>query len=540
MKKRHGRPLAALPALALVALTLAACTGSNSEKSGNSATSVPSATVSEACTGTPTSGGTLTIDVQNETLSLSPYHTPGGFGDGEAQSQMLQGLVAMDPTGQTEDIVPAIADEWSISEDQVTYSFHLRPGITFSNGQPVTPDDVKYSLDTWADPEKNDWAAFAAGYESTTVVDDENLEINLSTPTGGFLYALAMASAVITPADLVQAQGDDFWKSPIGTGPFMLDSWSRGSSITFVKNPNYWAEDQPRLDTMVWNFTTDDNARVLALTNGQAQVIDSLPFSQVSSVQGRANVSVAPFKIPSWVLLSLNHQKAPFQDLKVRQALNHAINREAINEQVYAGLGTIPNSVLPELRYDAPASETPPPEYDADKAKELIADSDFPDGFSATLEYPSGNSSFESLALILQSEWEEIGVTLTLRAQDQATLSKNFTGGTYDLIMPYALAVSDVPIPDEFAAFYAVPGTTNGFFSWWSDSEIASMVETFLGAPESERADLWPDIQAAMLEQQPVLNIMDLPMLKGVADNVCELNVSPIGYSSMAGTWVAD
>jgi ABC-type transport system substrate-binding protein len=291
---------------------------------------------------------------------------------------------------------------------------------------------------------------------------------------------------------------------------------------------------------MVFNFATDDNARVLALTNGQAQVIDSLPFSQVSSVQGRENVSVATFEIPSWVLLSLNHQKAPFQDLKVRQALNHAINREAINEQVYAGLGTIPNSVLPELRYDAPASEIPPPEYDVDKAKELIAGSDFPDGFSATLEYPSGNSSFESLALILQSQWEEIGVTLTLRAQDQATLSKNFTGGTYDLIMPYALAVSDVPIPDEFAAFYAVPGTTNGFFSWWSDSEIASMVETFLRAPESERADLWPDIQAAMLEQQPVLNIMDLPMLKGVADNVCELNVSPIGYSSMASTWIAD
>lgn len=540
MKKTHGRPLAALPALALVALTLAACTSSNSDKSGNSATTVPSVTVSEACTGTPTSGGTLTVAVQNETLSLSPYHTPGGFGDGEAQSQMLQGLVAMDPTGQTDDIVPAIADEWSISDDQVTYSFHLRPGITFSNGQPVTPEDVKYSLDTWADPKKNDWVAFAAGYESTTVVDDEALEINLSTPTGGFLYALAMASAVITPADLVQAQGDDFWKSPIGTGPFMLDSWSRGSSITFVKNPNYWAEDQPRLDKMVFNFATDDNARVLALTNGQAQVIDSLPFSQVSSVQERENVSVAPFKIPSWVLLSLNHQKAPFQDLKVRQALNHAINREAINEQVYAGLGTIPNSVLPELRYDAPASETPPPEYDVDKAKELIADSDFPDGFSSTLEYPSGNSSFESLALILQSQWEEIGVTLTLRAQDQATLSKNFTGGTYDLIMPYALAVSDVPIPDEFANFYAVPGTTNGFFSWWSDSEIASMVETFLRAPESERADLWPDIQAAMLEQQPVLNIMDLPMLKGVADNVCELNVSPIGYSSMAGTWIAD
>lgn len=540
MKKRHGRPLAALSALTLVALAVTACSGSNSGGGGNSAASVPSATVSEECTGAPTSGGTLTVAVQNQTLSLSPYHTPGGFGDGEAQSQILQGLVAMDPTGTTEDIVPAIADEWSVSDDQLTYSFHLRPGITFSNGQPVTPEDVKYSLDTWADPEKNDWAAFATGYEATTVVDDENLEINLSEPTGGFLYSLAMASAVITPADLVKSQGDDFWENPVGTGPFMLDSWSRGSSITFVKNPEYWGEDQPRLDKVVFNFITDDNARVLALTNDQAQVVDSLPFSQVSSVQQREGVSVAPYKIPSWVLLSLNHKKEPFQDLNVRQALNYAVDREAINEKVYAGLGTIPNSILPQLRYDASADELPPPDYDLDKAQELMAESAFPDGFEATLEYPSGNPAFESLALILQGQWEQVGVKLTLRAEDQATLSKNFTGGTYDIMFPYALAVSDVPIPDEFAAFYAVPGTTNGFFSWWEDTDIASMVEKFLHAAESERAGLWPEIQEAMLEQQPVLNIMDLPMLKGVADNACEITVSPIGYSTLANAWIAD
>lgn len=539
MKNRHGRPLAAFSALTLVALTVTACSGSNSGGSGNSTASVPSATVAEECTGTPTSGGTLTVAVQNQTLSLSPYHTPGGFGDGEAQSQILQGLVAMDPTGKTEDIVPAIADEWSVSDDQLTYSFHLRPGVTFSNGQPVTPEDVKYSLDTWADPEKNDWAAFATGYESTTVVDDENLEINLSEPTGGFLYSLAMASAVITPADLVKSQGDDFWKKPIGTGPFELDSWSRGSSITFVKNPNYWG-DEPRLDKVVFNFITDDNARVLALTNAQADVIDSLPFSQVSSVQQRDEVSVVPYKIPSWVLLSLNHKKEPFQDLNVRQALNYAVDREAINEKVYAGLGTIPNSILPQLRYDASPDELPPPDYDPEKAKELMAESAFPNGFEATLEYPSGNPAFESLALTLQGQWAQIGVKLTLRAEDQATLSKNFTGGTYDIMFPYALAVSDVPVPDEFAAFYAVPGTTNGFFSWWEDPKIASMVVKFLHAAEPERAELWPEIQEAMLEQQPVLNVMDLPMLKGVADNACEITVSPIGYSTLANAWIAD
>jgi peptide/nickel transport system substrate-binding protein len=539
VKKRPGRVIAALPAVALVSLSLAACTGSGSKSGESSASALPGATVSAACKGTPTSGGTLTLAVQNQTLSLSPYHTPGGFGDGEAESLILQGLVAMDPTGKSQDIVGAIADKWSVSSDQKTYSFHIRSGITFSNGQPVTAADVKNSLDMWADPKQDDWASFATGYASTTVVDPQNVKVNLSTPTGGFLYSLAMASAVVTPANLVKAQGKDFWSHPVGTGPFKLESWARGSSITFAKNTKYWTPGRPRLDKVVFNFVTDDNTRVLDLANGQAQVIDSLPFSQVASVRARTNVSVIPYKIPSWVLLSLNHKKAPFKDLKLRQALNDAIDRDAINKKIYAGLGTVPNSILPQLRYDAPNSKVAPNKYDLDKAKKLIGESSFAKGISATLEYPSGNPAFESLALILQSEWEQIGVKLTLRAEDQATLSKSFTGGTYDMILPYALAVGDVPVPDEFSAFYAVPGGTNGFFSWWTDPSIASMVKTFLHAPDSDRATQWPKIQEAMQEQVPVLNIMDLPYLEGVANTVCENNLTPIGYESLANTWIA-
>ena len=536
-----NRPVGAVVSAAvLVSLFLAACSSSGGGNGSQAGSASPStAAVSSVCKATPVSGGTLTFAVQNQTLSLDPYNTPGGFGDGEAQSLIMQGLVRLDPTGKTLNVVPAIADKWTISPDGKSYTFHIRSGLTFSNGQPVTAADVKNALDNWANPKLDEYASsFSGGYKSTTVLDKSDVRVNLSEPVGGFLYYLAMPPAAVYPANLYKAKGSAFWNNPVGSGPFTLQSWVKGSSITFAKNPKYWESGHPLLNKVVFNFVTDDNTRLLDLENGQAQIIDSVPFDQVSSLQAHKNIVVAPYTIPSWILLSLNNKKAPYNNVDVRNALSYAIDRGAINQKIYSGLAKIPNSVLPHLEYDAPDSQVPADVYSVAKAKQLMKKAGVAKGFTATLEYPSGNPEFGSLALILQQEWAQLGVKVTLRAEDQATLSKDFTGGTYDMIMPYALAVSDVVIPDEFASLYALPGT-HGFYSWWSDKSIASMVNQLDHGPVSQRATLWPKIQAALQAQQPALNVLDLPFLEGLQTNVCANYLTPIGYESLIDTWVA-
>jgi peptide/nickel transport system substrate-binding protein len=540
VKKRTAQVVAALSAAVLAPLSLAACGGSSGTKGGTGSSPPVAAAQSAACKATPTAGGTLTFAMQNQTLSLSPYNTPGGFGDGEAQSLIMQGLVRLDPTGKTLDVVPAVADKWTISPDGKSYTFHIRNGLTFSNGQPVTGADVKNALNNWANPNLDQFASpFSDGYRSTTVLDSSDVRVNLSQPVGGFLYYLAMPAAAIYPASLYKSQGQAFWNNPIGSGPYVLQSWVKGSSITFAKNPKYWESGHPLLDKVVFNFVTDDNTRLLDLESGQAQVIDSVPFDQVSSLQAHKKLVVAPYSIPSWILLSVNNNKAPFNNVNVRQALSYAIDRSAINQKIYSGLASVPNSVLPHLKYDAPDSQVPADAYDPTKAKQLMSKAGVSNGFSATLEYPSGNPEFGSLALILQQEWAQLGVKLTLRAEDQAALSKDFRGGSYDMIMPYALAVSDVVIPDEFASFYALSSATHGFFSWWSDPSIASMVNQLDHGPADQRATLWPKIQAALQGQQPVLNVLDLPFLEGMQSNVCANYLTPIGYESLTDTWVA-
>lgn len=522
---------------------VAACAGALLAVPGvEAATTQPAAaSPSGRCEADAQPGGTLTAARQNETLSLSPYFTPGGYGDGEAISLIYQPLVMLDPTGATQDIVPGVAESWEVSEDGLTYTFRLRQGNVFSNGDPVTAADVKFSLDTWADPEQNAFADFAAGYRSVTIVDDATVEVNLSEPRGAFLYSLAMVTASILPEALVTEQGDAFFENPVGSGPFVLDEWNKGSSISFARNDNYWEAGAPLLDGVVWNFVTDDNARVLQLKSGDAQQIDSIPWSEVAGLMDADGIVVDSLEIPSWVLMSLNHQKPQFQDRNVRQALSLAIDRELVNERIYSGLGTLPNSILPALRFDASAEELAPTPFDLAAAQQLIAESGFPDGFEVRVEYPATSAAFETLAIFLQAQWAELGIEVSLHPEDQGTLSTSLREGTYDIILPYALAVSDVVVPDEFAAFYAVPGGTNGFFSWWEDAEIAAQVTEFLHTTDDAvRAEQWPVIQAAMLAEQPVINVMNLPFLKGRQDNVCDTTASAIGYDTYLYAWIAE
>ncbi len=529
MKIRSSIVIAASAALAV---GLVGCVGGG----GNNA--APG--TAQSCAATPTRGGTITVAKQNETLSLSPYSTPGGFGDTEAINMVFETLVRMDPTGKTQDIVGGVADKWTVASDGLSYTFHIRDGAKFSNGRQVTADDVKYTLDNWSNPNVSQWAAFARGYKSTTVVDPSTVQVNMSQPIGGFLYSLAMVTAGILPKAEAEHAGKAFFDAPIGSGPFVVDKWVKGSSISFTKNKDYWDKAGPLLDKVAFRFITDDNNRTLALRSGDVQMVDVVPWAQVKTLQADASVTVQQFKIPSWILLSLNNQKGPFSDQKVRQALSLAIDREGLNKKVYFGLGESPNSMLPRLRYDAGSDTIKPTPFDLAQAKSLIASSGYASGFTAKLEYPSGNAAFDSLAAVLQAAWADLGVKVQLLPEDQATLSKNFTGGTYDIMLPYSFAASDVPIPDEFAAFYAIPGSTNGFFTWWKDPAIEAKVREFSGTiDEQKRAALWPDIQKAMLDAQPAINVLNLPLVNGHKGDVCGFTTNPIGQSTFTTTWIS-
>ena len=533
-------------AAVLAAVLVATGCGGSSSKSGSGSSPSGGASLavsqtvntSSACAGTPVKGGNLVYARQTGPLGLNPFNPTNGNGDIFADTLIYQGLVMPDPKG-SQNIVPAVASSWNVSADGKTYTFHIRPGIKFSDGQPVTPDDIKYSLDTWNNPKVDPVAVLASGYQSTQIVDPTTVEVHLSQPTPGIIDNMSIFNAMIIPKALVTAQGDAFWDHPVGTGPFKVSSWVKGSSITFTRNPYYWEPGVPYVDSVQYLYAQNDNSRILDVRSGQAQIADGIPYGQISSLQSAQNIQLQAAKVPYWVGLWFNHQYGPLKDLNVRKAVEYAIDRNLINKQVFAGVGTIPNSILPQLKGDAPASVVPPYTYDLTKAKAYMAKSGYPNGFPVTLQYFAGYAEYTDLALLLQQELGAIGIKVSLKQDDQATETNNFNNGAYQMIFPYSEFTSDVFVPDEYAQFVGIYDGTNGFFSWWNDPAIANEINAYVHNPSPSRVQQWQKIQADFMDQTPVVNILDLPFVNAHAANVCGTYLDALGADSLQYTWLA-
>lgn len=538
---RKTTPALSAGALSAAALLLAACGGSSSTPSKVTLTQTGDAAVATQCQGTPVAGGSLVYDRQAETQSVNPLTANNGNGDIFADNLIYAGLVRSDPTGGT-DIKPALADKWTVSDGGRTYTFHIRDGAKFSNGDPVTAADVKFSLDRFGDPKVNTlMSSVSVGYGSTSVVDDSTVRVKLTRPIAAFLYNISIFPAAIVPKKLVESEGNAFWKHPIGAGPFTVKEFVRGSHITFAKNPNYWESGKPYLDSVRYNFATDANSRILALRGGTAQIIDGVPFSQISSLQGDSKVKVQSAKVPLFLGLWLNHDRPQLADLDVRKAMQYALNRPLMNKSIFRGAATIPNSVLMPLRYDAPATTVKPYGYDVAMAKSYMAKSKYPKGFSTTLQYPTGYDYYKQLALLMQQNYAAIGIKVKLVEETGATGTSNWSAMKYDMTFPFASFTSDVTVPDEYADFLANPGNgLKGFFTGWKDAAIQKQVLDFTSTlDETERAAKWPKVQQALMDATPVINVMSLPFVNAHSAQTCGTAIDALGSDHLEDTWLA-
>lgn len=525
---------------AIVAITaLTACSGSSSSPSARTAT--PKTKVNAACSGTPVQGGNVVYERGNETLTLNPISIRNGNGDIFADALIYEGLVRYDPKGST-NVEGAIAKAWTVSPDGLTYTFALRPGVKFSNGQPVTAEDVKFSLDRFGDVKIDQvMAPVAIGYKSSQIIDSSTIAITLSEPVPAFLDNISIFPAFVVPKALVQAQGDKFWVHPVGSGPFVVKDFVSGSHITFVRNPYYWDTGKPYLDSVTFNFATDANSRLLALTSGAGQIADTITPSEITSINNNPNLALQSVNLPGWISLHPNEKYKPLADVKVRLAMATAIDRATINKDIFSGLGAIPNSVFGPLKLDGTDSLVAPYSFDLAKAKRLMSESGYPNGFTVKMEYPSGLDYFNQLALLLKQQLAAININVNLVQETAATMATNLSAYTFQLSFGYTEVTSDIAVPDEYASFYANPNSgTNGFFTSWADSTIAAQVAKFASeTSEAARATEWPQIQQAFMEQQPTINILDLPFLNAHAKNVCGTDVNDLGVDVLQDTWIS-
>src|SRR6267154_2780265 len=440
---------------------VAACGGSSSSGSSSGGNSA----------GGPVHGGNLVIARTADSQSMNNTTV---F-DNESIwifEQVFQTLYTVTPNGKG--VQPMLATGYTVSADKKTYTFTLRSGVKFSTGQPMTSADVKFSIDQASAAAKG-WGYINTAIKSVEAPTPSTVVVNLKYPWAPLLADLSLFSNGIVPANYGGKTETQFYNAPVGTGPFKWDYWHKGSALKLVRNPSYWEKGKPYLNSVTWTDVPSDNTRQLQLKGGQAQIDEFPAWSTVASLRTTPDVTMNLFNSTRTDYLAFNETRKPFQDVHVRRAISLAVNRPALVKAVLFGNGKPANSLFPpQVPYYQAA--TPGLQYNLAQAKQEMAKSTVPQGFSTTILVPSGFSDDVTIATILQSELKPLGIKLSIQQLDPNTANVNQQSLKYDMTLTYW--TMDIPDPDELATFGVDPNSgARSFFTAYNNPTVVKRSE---------------------------------------------------------------
>ena len=526
------RTASAVALSAALAVALCSCSsGSGDAGSGGSAATPSTGASTETTPADPQPGGTLTFARTQSPTSLD-LHREITANNAFAIDKVFEPLLAFDAEGQIE---PWLASEYSSSDDGLVWTFTLRDGVTFSDGTPLTPADVVFSLQRHLDI--GGPLPLGAPITSIEAQGENTVVITLSAPYTPFAAELAGFSNGIVPKDLGGVDEATFFKNPVGTGPFVVDEWTEVGDISFTANESYWQDGKPYLDEVVYRLVQDDNQLVAQLQAGQVDVIDSVSSANVATLQ--SNTSLAVSITPGWQVeeLFFNTLDEHFKDRDVRRAISYALDREGIVQATSFGTAEVAGSVLPPSipGYDDSITTL---DYDVEAAKDAIADSAYPDGFSTSLLIASGNDLRAQEAQIIQAQLAEIGITVQIESIDLAAFRERFRAFDYSFMLNGA--TSDAADPNGIVTFQADPeGGTNGYWTHYSNDEVTQLITEGRTLPDGdERTQVYSQIQQLIADDAPFIPLSYPSNIKASSAKVQGLTVLPNGSVRLQDTWL--
>jgi peptide/nickel transport system substrate-binding protein len=446
---------------------------------------------------------------------------------------VYDGLLRVSKDGAS--VEPALATSWDTSADGLTWTFHLRPGVTFSDGTPLTSNDVKVSLDLARGGNRSVWKDNYKAIKEIDVVDPQTLNIVLNQPHAPLLSELAMFPAWIMQGDMATATDqpgyDDSmaWASK-GTGGYYTESWKKGDPVILKRNSHYW-KDTPAVDEVDIEYVPDDNTRILKLQGGEDDVVDFVPFSQIDALNSQPGVHSKDFPIQQTTFAMLNVTKPPLNDINVRQALNYATDKDAINKSVFFGQAQVMNAPIPNGTYVD--KESPGYPYDVAKAQALMAASSVPNGFTLQLNVPNNNQDRINTAIILKDEWSKIGVNLDIQQLEYSAYRAAFHGeGNYNSTL--SAWTNDMNDPTEIVNYEMRGGPDSDSFAYWTRYNNADLNAKITAAdleqdPTKREAD-YVAIQRQYLNDAPLVFMLNLGATAAWRDNVHGFLIDGLSY----------
>ncbi|MBQ8954394.1 MAG: ABC transporter substrate-binding protein [Clostridia bacterium] len=474
-------------------------------------------------------GGTF-VYARADSVTSFDLHQEITMNNAFAIDKVFEPLVLFDTEGVITDYLAA---SHTISDDGLVYTFVLRDGLKFSDGTDVTAEDVKFSLERHLAVEGP--LPLEADIASIEAADEKTVVITLNQAYTPFFSELANFSNGILPKDFGGRTEEEFFKNPVGTGPFVVSQWDPAGDLTFVKNEYYWQEGKPYIDTLVYKVIDDDNQAINQLKVGDVDAVEELTYANAAEIESYPETFI--ITRGSWNVeeLFFNTLDEHFSDVHVRRALALALDREALAQALTFGYGQVANSVLPaNLHYSATATVNAL-NLDLKAAQEELAQSAFPEGFSTTISIASGNNVRMQEALIVQAAGASIGIDIQPNPQEIATFRQDFRNLNYAIMINSATA--DFPDADSIFAFQVDPeGFSQCYWTSYVNEEAVALMKAGQVEPDGDgRAEIYAQLQQILADDVPYIPLYYPSILVGVRSNVEGLVILPNGTADFTG-----
>jgi len=530
------RLFGALIATVLLAIGVMGCGGT--PEVTTPPTEIPQAATAEpTAVAVPTQGGELVVAMAYEPTKIDPHRTASEAAM-NITYQICEPLLARASDGSP---VPYLADSWEVSDDGLDITLRLHQGVKFHDGTPFNAEAVKYNLDRIVDPAtmSEEGITYLGPYLSTEVVDEYTVILHYETPHAALLNNLANAVlGMVSPTAAQQWGVDEFQDHMVGTGPFLFKEWKRGEYVRLEKNPDYWGgpaffehQGTAYLDSVVYKFVPEGTVRTGILQTGEAHVAHELTTTDVPLLQTESSIRVEVLQNPgTGIILMLNMSKAPTDDLKVRQALNYAIDQVAISDILYQGIMAPSYGPLVSTTpcYWSGVEQMYP--YDPEKAKALLAEAGWTDtdgdgfvdkdGAKMVLEFPTHGkfAVYRDPAPIVQAQLKEVGIEVNVQNLAGAGWMEAARTGTHNIsVVDWRANEPDGNLRNTFQSENA----TAFAWTWHTNSHLDDLLTQGMSTMDATaRCGIYQEVQQIIMNDAMIKPVNSFANIWGVREEV--------------------
>lgn len=510
MKKNIRNALALCLAVLMMATMLAGC-------SGGASSSTPASASASAASGTSSNDSTtLTLAINADILTTDPQALNNGTTTSVLYN-VFSNLVKYDDAGE---IVMDLAESYELLEDQVTWEFKIREDAVFHDGTPVTAEDVAWSLTrVMTDESSSDYMNFSPLAEAVAV-DDYTVHVVSDDPYPIMLQLLCKGGAAVLPKAYFEENGEEAWlANPIGSGPYQLTEYVKDDHVTLVPFADYYGEQNPDWEEVIFRVVPESSTRVGELIAGNVDAVNMVIPTEWERVNGNEGTAVVNGPSTRVYQLALKTDKGPTADLRVRQAIDLAIDDKTIVDTILQGAGTPMLTRVPSGVNGCNEDLVGKYNYDPERAKELLAEAGYPDGFSMKIEAPTGRYTMDAeISQAIVAMLSQVGITVDLQLLESSAYSNVFSAHSAEdgFMTCFGLGFFDASY--GMIGYFGV--NTSGESNWNNQEYIDMYYKAEFNMNEEERTQLFQEMQQMVADEVPYAIICQIDNSYGVKDSI--------------------